>query len=208
MMAKASHTAFGPLEPLHVQLHGPAPRTDEGLPTAHKSVSGLAVKLRPEAGPQAPVFSLSSSFFTASLASGAVHILFAPPINPAQVHSHVRFFLSNVAFEADPAAHSPTLGASIDGAPPAVPHEPSTAPKVEQETLWPPSATHCHVHGPFPSTEPAVPFSHNFSCGGPKGKIREAAPHRTPTDDVAAVSDEATPDATPTVAMQLSVEPP
>jgi hypothetical protein len=155
-----------PLEPAHIQSHGPVPVTAEAAPTLQRFVVGLVLAATPFAEPQMPLTGV-----TPPEATGAAQALFVPPLEPAHIQSHGPV---PATAEAVPALHRFAVGAVLVALAFAEPHTPLTgvvppelvARGAAQELVEPPlEPAHIQSHGPVPVTAEAAPTLQRFAVG-------------------------------------------
>jgi hypothetical protein len=102
-----------PLEPGHIQFHGPLPATVEAVPTLQRFVVGVLLTAVPFAEPHEPL--------TGPTATGAWHAAVVPPLVPGHIQFHGP---APLTAEAVPALHRFIVGVLLAAAPFAVPQAP------------------------------------------------------------------------------------
>jgi len=156
-----------PIEPVHVQFHGPLPATLVGVPLEHKLLVGAWLAIIPLAEPQTPLI--------AAAATPALHVETEPPFVPVQVQLH-----GPVPETADgaPALQRLLVGAFANWPVLAAPQTPlATRADAEQLAVEPPVLpSQVHDHGPVPDTDDAVPLVHKL----PVGALAKAPPLAEP----------------------------
>lgn len=167
-----------PLEPSHIQLHGPAPLTAVAEPVVHRLAVGAVLTDTLFAVPQTPLMG--------GLASGAAQELVEPPPEPVHIQPQGPVPVTVVAA---PVVHRFAVGLLLTATPLAEPHMPLTgelATGAEQELVVPPpEPVHIQPQGPVPVTEVAEPVLHRFVVGVELAATPLAVPHIPLTGELA-----------------------
>ena len=179
--------------PVQLQVQGPAPVTDVGVPVVHRFVTGAALRFAPSELPQAPFTSL----FALQLAG-------VPPPLPAQFQVQGPAPLTAVLPASD--VHRFVSGAAVRFAPCEVPQAPLYVFVVLQDAVVPvcsPAQVHVHVVS-VDVTPLGVPALQKFVIGSAALFVPCDAPH-SPFTTLLALQDAGVPAPLP---LQLQVQGP